>query len=98
MTTSDTITYVSYSFSCPLDTRQLGEAFPVVKIADDAMRQFRKCIELIRTSEHAKLRKCAEEIDAMISEVLHDTSWAYWVEEARDAYAEARVTPVRKTP
>ena len=89
------VIYVSHSFACPTETRYLGEAYPVVKIADDAMREFRKCIELIRSSSHDGLRKCAEELDSVLSDVLHDASWAYWVEESRDAFNEAKVSPVR---
>lgn len=91
----DETAYVSHSFKCDTKTRELGEAYPVVKIADDAIRQARKCIELLRKTQHAGLRGCADELDLALADVLHDASWAYWVDEARDAYGEARVRPIK---
>jgi hypothetical protein len=88
----------SFNFRCENETRTLGEAYPVVKIADDNMRQFRKCLELMRKSDNKALAQCAENLDLAIADILHDESWAYWVDEAQEAHAEAMVRPVVRKP
>lgn len=87
--------HVSHNFVAPTEVRELGEAMPVIKVADDAVREFRKCLELLRTSSHDGLRKCAQELDEVVSDALHDASWAYWRDKAQEAYGEAMVRPVK---
>jgi hypothetical protein len=92
-----TTMHVSHNFRAPTEIRELGEAYPVIKVADDAVREFRKCLELLRTSDNDGLRKCAQELDEVISDALHDASWAYWRDRAMDAHGEAMVRPVKVT-
>jgi hypothetical protein len=90
------VIYVSQNFAIDTETREMGEAHPVIKIADDNLRQFEKCLELLRSSDNKSVRRCAQTAFEMLGDLRHDASWATLVSRSEEAAAEARVVPVRR--
>ena len=91
------VIYVSRNFAVSTETRELGEAHPVLKIADDNLRQFEKGLELLRASGNKNVRRSAQTAFEMLGDLRHDASWSTIVDMAEEAAAEARVVPmVRK--
>jgi hypothetical protein len=91
------VIYVSRNFAVSTETRELGEAHHVLKIADDNLRQFEKCLELLRASGNRDVSRSAQRAFEMLGDLRHDVSWATIVDMAAEAAVEARVVPmVRK--
>jgi hypothetical protein len=88
------VIYVSRNFAIDTATRELGEAHPVLKIADDNLRQFEKCLELLRSSGNRDVSRSAQRAFEMLGDLRHDVSWATIVDMAEEAAAEARVVPM----
>ena len=92
-----TIIHVARNNRVDYTTRTLGEAYPVLKIANNALREFEKCLELLRASDNEEVRKSAQSFFEMLGEVRHDCSWAYIIEQAKDAAEVAMVKPINRS-
>ena len=90
------IIHVSTNFACPTEIRELGEAHAVIVVADQAQRQFEKCLELLRTSSNECIRETAQRAFEMLGDLRHDASWNTLVTRAADAMGEARVVKMRR--
>jgi hypothetical protein len=91
------VIHVSRNFAIDTETREMGEAYPVLRIADDNLRQFEKCLELLRASGNKTVRRCAQTAFEMLGDLRHDASWATLVSMGEEAAAEACTVPmVRK--
>jgi len=91
------ITHVSFATRLDLETRELGEDFPLIKEIDETYAKLEALLDKLRasgSSERAKKR--SHLFYQTLSDARNDASWAGLSEVAKAAYAVADVRAVAK--
>ena len=93
-----TTIYASTSFACDRDTRELGEDYPELKKIDRSYRLLAHRVDRARHKANARATvRMLTELDMLLADARHDVSWQTTLDEAKDAFAEARVVRIVRT-
>ena len=88
------VMWVSHSFACDTETRELGEAYQGLKAIERAFRLLERRLERAEPNVHGKAARLVYELRQAIGEVRDDTCLGSTVDLARDAFGEAMVRKV----
>ena len=88
------VMWVSHSFACDTETRELGEAYQDLKAIERAYRLLERRLERAEPNVHGLARRLVYDLRQAIGEVRNDTCLGMHVDLARDAFGEAMVRKV----
>ena len=87
--------HTAHSFRCPTETRELGEAYALIRDADKTLKTFDAYLDHLRASGNATIRAKAQEFYVALGEIRKDAGWANLVAESAAAFDEADVRPIK---
>ena len=89
---------VSTNFICDRATRELGESHPALSMVDACYRLL--LVELAKSRAQVTGRAAAvlAEFEDMLKDSDHDSSFLTTCALAKDAYEEAKVVSIRRSP
>lgn len=82
---------VATSFRCDRETRELGEAYPALQAIDRKFAELVDLCEKAEAEEAGEAKRVAYDLRQCLGDARHDAAFGSTLEQARDAYAEARV-------
>lgn len=88
------VMWVSHSYACDRDTRELGEAYHELRKVERAYRLLERRLARAEPKVQGRARAMVHELAEMIADVRHDASLVATVDLARDAFQEAMVRKV----
>jgi hypothetical protein len=91
--------YVATSLRCDRETCELGEDFPELLKVERAARMLEQ--RLARAARHLSARPAIDsvtELNLLLADARHDSSFDSLFARAEDAFGEARVVRMRQKP
>lgn len=91
--------YVATSFRCDLETREFGEDYPELQKVERACRLLER--RLACAARHLASRPAVEavtELNLMLADARHDSSFDALLARAEEAFGEARVVRMTRKP
>ena len=88
-------TATNFRDDCSTETRQLGETYPAIQAVEQAYQAFVTALEAVQKSLSQDADECASEFLQAVRDARSDSGWSRIVGDAAEAFAEARVKPVK---
>ena len=89
---------VSTNFICDRATRELGESHPALSRSETVYRLLLKTIAEDRAQVTGRAAEVLAEFEDMLKDSDHDSSFLTTCALAKDAYEEAKVVSLRRSP